>query len=81
MKKQSGFWFTVACWIVERVLFRGYHIAKNPPRGRKKVVAIPNPHEDEEYPEAEAIAEINARSSYPKAAMNPANPAVSGIDE
>ncbi len=52
MKKQSGFWFTVACWIVERVIFRGYHIAKNPPRGKKKGVVIPYPQEEGEYPKA-----------------------------
>ena len=28
MKKREGFWFTIGRWIAERVIFRGYHLAK-----------------------------------------------------
>jgi len=28
MKKREGLWFTIGRWIVERLFFRGYHLAK-----------------------------------------------------
>jgi len=37
MKKRERLWFTrIISYIVENWLLRGYHIARNPPKGRKK---------------------------------------------
>jgi len=40
MKKRERLWFTrIISYIVENWLLRGYHIARNPPKGRKKKAA------------------------------------------
>ncbi len=60
MKKQSGFWFTVACWIVERLLFRGYHLSRNPTKGAERKASL----KDRVGMPAEQIGQ---NCTYPKA--------------